>query len=49
MRAWVRVHYGDVIEKHLRGAVADATLGNGASASAQLVVCANQLLLRSRE
>jgi len=39
----------DAIEKHLRGAVVDAALSDGASSSARFVVCANQLLLRSHE
>lgn len=39
----------DAIEKHLRDAIADAALSDGASSSAQFVVCANQLLLRSSE
>ncbi len=36
----------DVIEKHLRGAVADATLAEVSSRTLEFVVCANELTLR---
>jgi hypothetical protein len=36
----------DTIEKHLRGAVADALLGDIRSRKLEFVVCGNQLLLR---
>jgi ATP-dependent Clp protease ATP-binding subunit ClpA len=36
----------DVIEKHLRGAVADATLAEVSSRRLEFVVCANELTLR---
>jgi ATP-dependent Clp protease ATP-binding subunit ClpA len=39
----------DTIERHLRGVIAEAALADGTSQSAQFIVCANQLLLRSRE
>jgi ATP-dependent Clp protease ATP-binding subunit ClpA len=36
----------DVIEKHLRGAVADAMLAEVSSRTLEFVVCANELTLR---
>ena len=39
----------DAIEKHLRGAVVDATLAEVRSCPSEFIVCANQLLLRPCE
>jgi ATP-dependent Clp protease ATP-binding subunit ClpA len=36
----------DTIEKHLRGAVADAALAEVSSRTLEFVVCANELTLR---
>ncbi|MDQ3623278.1 MAG: hypothetical protein M3463_12430 [Verrucomicrobiota bacterium] len=38
----------DTVEKHLRGAVADATLAEVSPCSGEFVVCGNDLLLRAR-
>ena len=39
----------DAIEKHLRGAIADATLAEVRSSTLEFVVCANELVVRPSE